>query len=211
MAFVLTSSQFDSGLQSYSALLLESLRQISVVSPFTIANVKTALDSGQIQPFDTAGFDQFLNEIYSLDLDYTSLTLAERTALNVIREYLDPPAQATCCGSDVPTLLNVVPIFYQRVGSATFEYEAQLQLDDSVTCDVYDLELSISPQVGSPAVIASPVICNFFQCQSTKAIYSYLWVDFASDPTGFGYDVEILPRDSAGTPVVPALITTYTF
>lgn len=211
MAFVLTSSQFDSGLQSYSALLLESLRQISLVSPFTIANVKTALDSGQIQPFDTAGFDQFLNELYSLDLDYSSLTLAERTALNVIREYLDPPAQATCCGSDVPTLLNVVSIFYQRVGSATFEYEAQLQLDDSVTCDVYDLQLAISPQVGSPAVVSSPVICNFFQCQSTKAIYSYLWVDFASDPTGFGYDIEILPRDSTGTPVVPVLITTYTF
>ena len=70
MAFVLTSSQFDSGLQSYSALLLESLRQISSVSPFTIPNVKAALDSGQIQPFDTAGFDQFLNELYSLDLDY---------------------------------------------------------------------------------------------------------------------------------------------
>lgn len=134
MAFVLTSSQFDSGLQSYSALLLESLRQISAVSPFTIPNVKAALDLGQIQPFDTAGFDQFLNELYSLDLDYSSLTLAERTALNVIREYLDPPAQATCCGSDVPTLLNVVPTFFRRVGSATFEAEAQIQLDDTVTC-----------------------------------------------------------------------------
>ena len=27
----------------------------------------------------------------------------------------------------------------------------------------------------------------------------------------FGYDIEILPRDSTGTPVVPVLITTYTF
>ena len=211
MAFVLTSSQFNSGLQSYSALLLESLRQISVVSPFTIPNVKAALDSGQIQPFDTAGFDQFLNELYSLDLDYSSLTLAERTALNVIREYLDPPAQATCCGSDVPTLLNVVPTFFRRVGSATFEAEAQIQLDDSVTCDVYDIELSIAPQGGSPPVVASPVICKFFQCQATKAIYSYLWVDFVSDPTGFLYDIEMLPRDSTGAAIVPALITTYLF
>ena len=164
MAFVLTASQFDKGLQSYSALLLESLRQISVVSPFTIANVKTALDSGQIQPFDTAGFDQFLNELYSLDLDYSSLTLAERTALNVIREYLDPPAQATCCGSDAPALSNMVPVFYERVVSASFEYEMQIQLDFSVTCDVYDIEVLFGPLVPTdPLPLVSPVVCNFFK------------------------------------------------
>jgi hypothetical protein len=211
MAFVLTSSQFDSGLQSYSALLLESLRQISVVSPFTIANVKTALDSGQIQPFDTAGFDQFLNEIYSLDLDYTSLTLAERTALNVIREYLDPPAQATCCGSDIPDPSNMVPVFYERVGSASFEYEMQIQLDFSVTCDVYDIEVSFAPLVPTdPNPLVSPVICKFFKCD-TKAIYSYLWADFTGSPTGKTYSVTIQPRDSTGANIGLGFGTTYTF
>lgn len=211
MAFVLTSSQFQSGLQSYSALLLESLRQIATVSPFTIPNVKTALDSGQIQPFDTAGFDQFLNELFSLDLDYSSLTLTERTVLNVIREYLDPPAQATCCGATAPDIANTVPVFYQRVGSATFEYEAQIQLDFDVTCDVYDIELSLAPVVPTdPLPIVSPVICKFYKCD-TKALYSYLWVDFTGDPSGKTYDITMQPRDSVGANIGLGLVTTYVF
>ena len=48
MAYVLQASQFAEGLQSYTALLLESIRQISLVSPFNIPDARTALELNQI-------------------------------------------------------------------------------------------------------------------------------------------------------------------
>ena len=210
MAYVLTTSQFLAGLQQNSAKLLNSLRYISTVSPFTIAAAKTQLDASQTQNFTDAAFKAFLTEVYNLELDTTLLTLAERTVLNVIREYIQPNPQVGCCGSDVPTLSNTTQKYYDRVGSATFQKEAQIVLDNTVTCSVFDIQLTINPQAGSPAIVSAVNILPQLGCINNQNIFSFLWIDFASSPTGFAYDVEINLRDNVGGSIVN-LITTKTF
>jgi len=210
MAFVLTSNSYLSGLEQQSILLLSTLNDVSTVSPFTLPNVKTYLETGQPSTFSTYGFYNFINAVYSLELDYTAMSGAEKTMMNIIREFLEPVPELACCGADAPTLLNTAQVYVDRVGTATFEKEARIELDASVTCDVFDIQLTINPQLGSPAVTVPVNILNLLGCVSSKSVYSYLWIDFASDPTTFAYDVEINLRDSAAASIVN-LITTKTF
>ncbi len=210
MAYILTASQFSSGLQQNSAKLLNTLRYITTVSPFTIAGVRTQLELNQTQTFTNEAFRDFLSELYNLELDYTSLTATERTVLNVIREEIDPSPQVACCGTDTPTLTNTTQQYYDRVLSSSFEKEAQILLDDTVTCNVFDIQLTINPQSGSPAVVVPINILNQLGCINNKNTFSKLWIDFASDPTGFAYDVEINLRDNVGGSIVN-LVTTKTF
>ena len=198
MAYVLQASQFAEGLQSYTALLLESIRQITLVSPFNIPDARTALELNQITTFSDAGFDQYLTELYSLDLDYTLLTAAEITVLNVIREYLQPPPSFNCCGVDTPSALNYTKQFNDRVGSATWEKELRALLMDTVTCDVFKIEVSFTPVATAPALLVNPVVLNSLGCINGESVYSYLWVDFVSDPATESYDLWFDFKDSTG-------------
>ena len=207
MAFVLQASQFVTGLQSQTALLLQSLRQIALVSPFTIPAVKTALELNQITTFTTSGFDQFLLQMYSLDLDYASLTPAEITILNVMRDYLDPPAYLNCCNTDIPSAANTTKVFNDRVGTASFEKEARMELADTVTCDVFSIELALAPVAAAPALVTTPVTLNCLGCIGGKSIYSKLWIDFVADPTTHTYDLTYDFKDSTGA----SLATVVTF
>jgi hypothetical protein len=204
MAYVLQASQFAEGLQSYTALLLESMRQITLVSPFNIPDARTALELNQITTFSDAGFDQYLTELYSLDLDYASLTLAERTVINVIRAYLEPPPSFNCCGVDTPSLLNFTYEFNDRVGSATFEKEIRVMCMDTVTCDVFNIELTFGPVTPGPPVISpvGPITLSNLGCINGKSVYSFLWVDFSFDPTGFTFDLDFDFKDSTGASIV---------
>ncbi len=202
MAYVLQASQFAEGLQSYTALLLESMRQITLVSPFNIPDARTALELNQITTFSDAGFDQYLTELYSLDLDYASLTLAERTVINVIRAYLEPPPSFNCCGVDTPSILNFGFKLWERVGSVSFEYELEIKLSDVVTCDVFNIEATFTPLLGAPALIANPVTALSLGCINGSSVYSYLWVDFVASPVGFTYDIDFNFKDSTGASIV---------
>jgi hypothetical protein len=211
MAYVLQASQFAEGLQSYTALLLESIRQITLVSPFNIPDARTALELNQITTFSDAGFDQYLTELYSLDLDYASLTLAERTVLNVIRAYLEPPPSFNCCGVDTPSILNYTKEFNDRVGSATWEKEIRLMLMDTVTCDVFSIEVTfglVTP--GPPTITPNPAVLTNLGCISGKSVYSFLWIDFSFDPTGYTFDVDFDFKDSTGASIV-IVADLYTF
>jgi hypothetical protein len=209
MSYVLTTSQFLSGLQQNSCKLLQSLRHITEVSPFTIADVRIQLELNQTQPFTDDAFRDFLTEIYNLEIDYTLLTATEITVMNVLREFISPLPSSACCGFDAPTLLNVTQVYNDRIGSATFEKEARFELDSSVTCDVFDILVAYGSGL-SPVLSPSPIICNQLGCVDGKNVFSYLWIDFVSDPSGFLYDVEISLRDDTGGTIV-TLITTHTF
>jgi hypothetical protein len=202
MAYVLQASQFAEGLQSYTALLLESIRQITLVSPFNVPDARTALELNQITTFSDAGFDQYLTEIYSLDLDYSLLTAAEITVLNVIREYLQPAPSFNCCGVDAPSALNYTKEFNARVGSVTWEKELRALLMDTVTCNVFNIEVTIIPVAAAPAPVLTPVTLSSLGCINGKSVYSYLWVDFAADPVGESYDLLFDFKDSTGASIV---------
>jgi len=209
MAYVLLPSQFLSGLQSNTALLLQSLRQITLVSPFNIPDCRTALELNQTTTFTDNAFDQFLQELYDLDLDQASLTAAEKTVLNVIRDYLEPAPSFNCCGTDTPTISSYVKEVNDRVGSATFEKEFRLNLADTVTCDVFNIEVTFLPVSPAPALTVNPVTLNSLGCIQGKSVYSYLWIDFVSSPAGQSYDLIIDFKDSTGASIVsiPDFIT----
>ncbi len=196
MAYVLTASQFASGLQQNSAKLLQSLRHITEVSPFNIADVRIQLELNQIQTFTDDAFRDFLSELYNLEIDYSLLSPTEITVVNVIREFLDPPPMLACCGSAPPTLLNTTQVYNDRIGSASFEKEAQIQLDNDVICDVFDIEMTWTPIGIAPAILVAVNILNPLGCISNKNTFSYVWIDFAADPTGFTYNVDINLRDN---------------
>tara|TARA_R100001443_G_scaffold57634_2_gene68335 strand:- start:5050 stop:5682 length:633 start_codon:yes stop_codon:yes gene_type:complete len=210
MAFVLKTSQFAQGLESYSALCLQSLRQLATVSPFTITAAKTALDSGQPQTFSTEGFKQFLSVLYNLEIDQASLTAAEITVLNVIREYINPAPQSNCCGTDTPVIGLMTKVFNDRIGSSTFEKEARLELSSTVSCDVFTIDLAFTPGGGAPALAVSPVTLTSLGCIGGKSVYSKLWIDFASSPSGHAYDLLYTFKDSSGT-TITTVSTTHTF
>ena len=210
MAFVLQASQFVTGLQSQTALLLQSLRQIALVTPFNITAVKTALDLNQVSTFTNDAFKQFLLELYNLDLDYSSLTASEKTILNVIREYLDPAPALNCCGTDTPSAANSTKVFNTRVGTATFEKEARMELMDTVTCNVYSIELALAPVASAPAVSSSPITLKSLGCVGGKSIFSYLWLDFAADPATHSYDLTYSFKDSTGANLA-TVVTSITF
>ena len=176
--------------------MLQSLRYITQVSPFNIPDVRTQLELNQIQPFTDDAFRDFLSELYNLDIDFSLLTPTELTVVNVIREFLDPPPNLACCGTAPPTLLNTTQVYNDRIGSASFEKEAQIQLDNDVVCDVFDIEMTWTPTGGAPAILVSVNILNQLGCINNKNTFSYLWIDFAADPTGFTYNVDINLRDN---------------
>ena len=203
MSYVLTTSQFNSGLQQNSCKLLNSLRYISQVSPFNIPDVRIQLETGQIQPFTDDAFRDFLTELYNLELDYSALSPSEITVLNVIREFITPLPSSACCGADVPTLLNTTQVYNDRVGSLTFEKEARIEFDNTVTCDVFDIEMAWTPVGLAPAVISTVNVLNQLGCVNDKNVFSFLWLDFVADPSGFTYNVDMNIRDDvAGTIVV---------
>lgn len=198
MAYVLTTSQFLSGLQQNSCKLLQSLRHITEVSPFTIADVRIQLEAGQIQPFTDDAFRDYLTELYNLEIDYSALSPSEITVLNVIREFITPLPTSACCGSDVPTLLNTTQVYNDRVGTLTFEKEARVEFDNSVTCDVFDVEMAWAPVGLAPALISTTNYLNQLGCVNDKNVFSFLWIDFVADPSGFTYNVDMNIRDDVG-------------
>ena len=202
MSYVLTTSQFNSGLQQNSCKLLNSLRYISQVSPFNIPDVRIQLETGQIQPFTDDAFRDFLTELYNLELDYSALSPSEITVMNVIREFITPLPSSACCGADVPTLLNTMQIYNDRVGSASFEKEARIEFDNTVTCDVFDIEMAWTPVGLAPAVISTVNVLNQLGCVNDKNVFSFLWLDFVADPSGFTYNVDINIRDDVGGTIV---------
>jgi len=210
MSYVLTTSQFNSGLQQNSCKLLNSLRYISQVSPFNIPDVRIQLELNQIQPFTDDAFRDFLTELYNLELDYSALSPSEITVLNVIREFITPLPSSACCGADVPTLLNTMQIYNDRVGSASFEKEARIEFDNTVTCDVFDIEMAWTPVGLAPAVISTVNVLNQLGCVNDKNVFSFLWLDFVADPSGFTYNVDINIRDDVGGTIV-ALNQNFTF
>ena len=202
MAYVLTTSQFNSGLQQNSCKLLNSLRYISQVSPFIIADVRIQLELNQIQPFTDDAFRDYLTELYNLELDYSALSPSEITVLNVLREFITPLPSSACCGADVPTLLNTTQVYNDRVGSASFEKEARIEFDNTVTCDVFDIETAWTPVGVAPALISSVNVLNQLGCVNDKNVFSFLWIDFVADPSGFTYNVDMNIRDDVGGTIV---------
>jgi len=63
---------------------------------------------------------------------------------------------------------------------------------------VFDIEVAWTPVGLAPALISSVNILNQLGCVSNKNVFSFLWIDFVADPSGFTYNVDINLRDDVG-------------
>ena len=202
MSFVLANLQFEKGLQRQSMLLLSSLRWLAGISPFSINAVKTALEQDQSEAFQESEFNNFLSQIYNIDLDYTQLTQSEIAVLNEIRVYIDPPVKIVCCGTAVPTLDLVEKGFVLRTNSITNQYEASLSCDPSVSCDIKSIELTITPVGAAPVPVASPISLLTLGCVGGKQVFVKNWLDFVADPSGSSYNLQYDFLNELGESVV---------
>lgn len=197
--FKLDASVYLDGLEAETCLLLSSLQNIATLTPpVTVASMRSQLETGQIQPFTTAAFDQYLTRLYGLPLDETVLTAAEITILQNIRDYLQPAPSWDCCGTATPAAGLITMAIYPRIGSGTFEYEIQAQCDPSVTCDLASIQMTITPTGGAPAPTVSPVTLDKLGCVGGSNVFTILWSDYAANPSGFTYDFSLDCQDSTG-------------
>lgn len=221
MAIKVLPSQQIVGIQTESqfclAFLLWIMDTTVFPNPFTIADVKTALDSGQPAAWETDNFKRVLSNCLNMNLDTTVLTLTERTRLNLIYEYLSPAPESFCSGVDVPTTLNTSMVAYKRIGSATFEYELQTLFNISVDSNVYQVKVTaVTPNGGAPApTTPTPINLFFKECDSSinKRVFTKLWIDFGSTPVGGGYsyDFALDIVDSTATLIASFSITGVVF
>ena len=206
--YKLNASAFDVGLDSETCLLLSSLQNIASLypvlpsdPPVTIAVIRAQLETGQVSTFDDAAFDQFLNRLYSLDLDKSALNANEISVLNTIFEYLDPPANLSCCGGvlfpSLPTDASL--LVSERVGSNDLEYSVDVALNDLFSCDIFDIELTLIVPVGAPNPVSNPVTLDKLGCVESKQTFKKLWLEFAVTPATFSYAFICNFRDSTGT------------
>jgi len=208
MAIVSLLTPFEIGQQSQSQLVLGNLLWImdltTFPNPFAISDVKAALEAGQPSTWTTEAFNQYLQELYDYPLDTTALSVDEKSRLNLIREQINPPPSFTGCSTpgDTPMIANTTAELITNVGSVTFEHELQIQFDTDVTCDVFEVEVTnITPGGGAPAVttgIPFSIFLKEYDSNIDKAVYSKFWLEFAADPSGFGYTFDIDVKDSSG-------------
>ena len=206
LMYKLNPSAFNVGLDSETCLLLSSLQNIASLypalptdPPVTIAAIRAQLETGQVSTFNDAAFDQFLNRLYSLDLDYSALNANEISVLNTIFEYLDPPANLSCCGGvGYPsTGADITMRFDPRVGSLTNEYSIELQLNNNFSCDIFDVWVNVSFALGGIPQ-TNPFVMQKLGCVDGKQTFKFLWLGFSATPVGGNYSFACDFRDSTG-------------
>lgn len=210
MALVLQAGGVKVGIESESAMALSALLWITDPAVFTPpvlpSDFRAALQAGQPAGYITdAGFEQYLARLFALPLEDASLTTAERTILNNIREVLDPPPTDACCGqggSEDPTLANSSIQINPRIGTGSFEHELVIKTAKTVRCDIKEIIVTITPDGGEPVATVSPVTCNLFGCVDDSTKWSKLWIDFVSNPTGGNYTFSADFKDSLGASIV---------
>ena len=177
LMYKLNPSAFNVGLDSETCLLLSSLQNIASLypvlptdPPVTIVAIRAQLETGQVSTFDDAAFDQFLNRLYSLDLDKSALNANEISVLNVIFEYLNPPANLSCCGGvDYP---STGADRYNAIYSKSWQFDKwsillELGLNDTFSCDIFDVWVNVSFALGGIPQ-TNPFVMNKLGCVGGK-------------------------------------------
>lgn len=200
MAIVLDLSTFEEGLQSETMLLLSSFNWIvnNLPSPYDPADIKTLLEAGQPSTFTNEAFLQYLQRIYDLPIDDSSLTAIEKTIKNNIRVYIQATPNVDCCGAVTPSVGNNTVAFEKKIGTGTFEEVYKFVLDPDLDCDIFDIIVTITPSGGAPAPTVNPITLTNLGCVDGNREFAYFWQDYAADPSGFAYDTSADFRDKDG-------------
>lgn len=206
--YKLQPSAYLLGNQQQACSLLASLQLYAgLTAPVEVADMKAALDAGQVQPFDSLAFNNHLAELFALPLDTTALTNAERSILNTIRLHLNPSPVFNCCGGvDYPStaqIQNVNPAnnpdvdinLYLRTGT-TDEFEVEMIFKSTISCDVHDIELT--GLVGAANPSPATIVLGNLGCVNGKRTFGYYYLTVANPTNPFTFSGTANFRDSTG-------------
>ena len=214
--YKLQPSAYFLGNQTEACNLLASLQRYSLLpAPVSIADMKNALDQGQVQPFDSLAFDKHLAQLFALRIDESQLTAEEMNILITIHNHLNPSPILTCCGgSDYPApipiqnppatpSMDIDISLVPRVGvpPVTNEYTIFLSFKKTFNCNIHDIELTNI--LGSDSPTPTTVVLNDIGCVNGQRTFSYAYIAFATPPAApnsFFGDVNF--RDSTGATII---------
>ena len=107
-----------------------------------------------------------------------------------------------CCGTIIPEHAdNNTSIEGNALTSSnTFGHEIRLFLDPVLSCSIETIEAHLTPSAGGPNLTSSnPVVLRFLHCSMKRgATFINKYTSFASDPTGYQYDVILTYKDING-------------
>lgn len=206
MAIVLDSINYEIDEQA-ACTTLAALQAIAGISPFTVAAARSQLETGQPQAFSDAAFKDYLTKLYNLPVTYSSLTTAEKTVLNVIREYIEPAPYLACCGTGDPETAGVTLELIHKVGS-TADYEARVQFTTPYSCDI--VKIVATETSGTAPAATTPITINLLGCRDGFNTYSYLWQTFADVPSGT-YTFDLVFKDVDDVVVGSTITKSVTF
>lgn len=201
MAFELQLSVFNSGLESQALQALSALKYFATLTPpVTESVMRTDLETAQLSTFSNEGWDNFMKVIAATPLNSGSLTVAERAIVNTIIEVANPSPKFSCCGAVTPAFLdgkNSFSTFYRTGSTSPWQYEFALICDADYTCDIDKVSITITETGGAPPTTSTnPHVFSFNGCdENGKRVFSYIWVEFASDPSGGLYNTTLDFRD----------------
>lgn len=216
MAFELQLSAFNSGLESQAAQALSALKLFATLTPPVLeSDMRTELETGQLQAFSNDGWDNFMKVIAKTPLNSGSLTVAERAIVNTIIEVANPSPKYACCGTVIPALLDgkTTTAGYYRTGTtAPWQYQFEIICDADYTCDIDTIDVTISPVIPAPAASsANPHVFTFNGCnENGKRVFSHVWVEFGSDPAGGTYTLLATYKDKDAVTIASHLLANVT-
>ena len=184
--------------ETQQMLALATLQKFALIVPFTIADARNELETGQIQPFSDDAFYKLIFKCWSLPIDESFLTAQERAVLNVMRDFLQPDPSKDCCGSDPLASVLITYSANPIPSDPNYRNELRVTLEPNATCALAEIEATLVPVGPAPAPTVNPVTLYTIGCVNGDWVFSYLWLEFGSDPSGQDYLITYVYKDESG-------------
>jgi len=194
MAIKLTNTNLIAGNGIVAIPLTATLMLFSSLTPpVSITDMRNSIEAAQAAPFDNNDWSNLVNQLASLSLDQTVLTLDERTVYNELRAAASIPPSRRCCGTLIPSLGDGKTSIaaYPHSGNpnhVTIEISASAEY----TCDIAKIQVEFNPVGAAPDPVSEPVPFMFSRCEGEKSIWGNYDVEFPSNPTGGVYGLEFV-------------------
>ena len=205
MAYVLSATVLVAGTEAQAAALLAAYKHLdTLATPVTEASIRADLETSQVQPFTNEGWTSFVYQMSNLPLDDSLLTAGQASIVNTFREVIAPDPALDCCGLVHPSSFTSQAV--KRIGTGTFEHEIIISLPIDTDCDIKSILVTLTPTGGAPAVTSTnPYTALFKGCNNNLRVFTFYWVTFAADPSGFTYDVNCDWKDADGISIPPVI------
>ena len=174
----------------------------TLTMPVTIADMKAALEQDLSTVFTQDSFDIVLGTISSLPWDSASLTTADISLINEIRDHLNPNPVFTACGGTLaPSQINDVTIVQQPfLGDPNFRHAFKVVLNGTFTCQVHDVYVVNIITLGNNVATPPTFTCDSISVENGNRVFGFYQNEWLNDPSlnATSYTTDLQFRDSSG-------------